>query len=107
MELSHLRLPEVHFLLLQRIACDYGFNEAFNPENGWKAEQLSTNQTGQTLVAGGELPHRIDLEQFHERSGYRQCISYSTIFHTTRKNQAIAVSPSAASHLHAVVIMHQ
>jgi len=31
-------------------SADYGFTEAFNPEDGWKAAQLSTNQTGQTLL---------------------------------------------------------
>jgi len=29
---------------------DYGFVEAFNPENGWTAAQVSTNPTGQTLL---------------------------------------------------------
>ncbi len=29
---------------------EYGFVEAFNPETGWVARQLSTNQAGQTLL---------------------------------------------------------
>ncbi|HEY4358603.1 MAG TPA: glucoamylase family protein [Acidobacteriaceae bacterium] len=33
----------------------YGFVEAFNPENDWYAQQLSTNQTGVTLLMAENL----------------------------------------------------